>query len=70
MYQNLSRLLSLLARAVVGADGVPADVLASTVSRRALVLVHEEDGRETALLNRVVWGWIYQIILKLFFKYF
>ena len=33
--------------AVVSPDGVPADVLAAAVVGGALVLVREEDGRET-----------------------
>ena len=44
----------LMARAVVGPDGVPAHVLAAPVACGALVLVGEEDGGEAVLLHRVV----------------
>ena len=37
--------------AVVGPDGVPADVLAAPVVGGALVLVREEDGGEAVLLD-------------------
>ena len=37
----------LVAGAVVSPDGVPADVLTPAVVGGALVLVREEDGRET-----------------------
>ena len=40
--------------AVVGPDGVPADVLAATVVGGALVLVREEDGSKAVLLDRIV----------------
>ena len=43
-----------MAGAVVGPDGVAADVLAAPVVVRALVLVREEDRREPILLDRVV----------------
>ena len=43
-----------MAGAVVCPDGVPADVLAAPVLRRALVLVREEDGGEPVLLDGVV----------------
>ena len=43
-----------MAGAVVGPDGVAADVLAAPVVGRALVLVREEDRREPVLLDRVV----------------
>lgn len=40
--------------AVVGPDGVPADMLAAPVACGALVLVREEDGSEPVLLDWVV----------------
>ena len=43
-----------MAGAVVGPDGVAADVLAAPVVGGALVLVSEEDRREPVLLDRVV----------------
>ena len=43
-----------MAGAVVGTDGIAADVLAAPVVRRALVLVSEKDRREPILLDRVV----------------
>ena len=43
-----------MAGAVVGPDGVPADVLATPVVGGALVLVREEDGGEAVLLDGVV----------------
>ncbi len=46
--------LTLLARAVVVPDGVPADVLAAAVVGGALVLVGEEGGGEARLLDGVV----------------
>ena len=39
-------IIYLVAGAVVGPDGIPADVLAAPVVGGALVLVREEDGRE------------------------
>ena len=44
----------LMTGAVVGPDGVPADVLAAAVVGGALVLVGEEDGGEPVLLHAVV----------------
>ena len=43
-----------MAGAVVGPDGVPADVLAAAVVGGALVLVREEDGSKAVLLDRIV----------------
>ena len=43
-----------MAGAVVGPDGVAADVLAAPVVGGTLVLVREEDRREPVLLDRVV----------------
>ena len=43
-----------MAGAVIGPDGVAADVLAAPVVGGALVLVSEEDRREPILLDRVV----------------
>ena len=40
--------------AVVGPDGVPADVLTAAVIGGALVLVREEYGGESILLDRIV----------------
>ena len=47
-------IIYLVAGAVVGPDGVPADVLAAPVVGGALVLVREEDGGEAVLLYGVV----------------
>ena len=41
----------LMTGAVVGPDGVPADVLTAPVVSGALVLVREEDGSEPVLLH-------------------
>ena len=44
----------LMTGAVVGPDGVPADVLAAAIVGGALVLVREEDGSKAVLLDRIV----------------
>ena len=51
---RLIALTDLMAGAVVGPDGVPADVLATPVVGGALVLVREEDGGEAVLLYGVI----------------
>ena len=47
-------IIYLVAGAVIGPNGVPADVLAAPVVGGALVLVREEDGGEAILLDGVV----------------
>ena len=44
----------LVTGAVVGPDGVAAHMLAAPVIGGALILVREEDRRESVLLDRVV----------------
>ena len=51
---KLALLSHLLARAIIRADGISANVLAPAVVRGALVLVGEEDGGEAGLLHGVV----------------
>ena len=40
--------------AVVGPDGVPADMLTAPIVGGTLVLVREEDGSKAVLLDRIV----------------
>ena len=53
-FVNVESQFYLVAGAVVGPDGVPADVLAAAVVGGALVLVREEDGSKAVLLDRIV----------------
>ena len=53
-FVNVESQFYLVAGAVVGPDGVPADVLAAAVVGGALVLVCEEDGSKAVLLDRIV----------------